>query len=894
MNLSENSRQPSIRLSPINSLHFECEGNSRLTEALKNIRNFFEEDWRKGWFFLAANKIKDLPDPALNFWQQIAGYYLTSLCHLPAEVESVSYEQPSSETMGSWILRAPPMRGGEYLNIENLTALWKSLESYVELSSKKSGIHEFLSTYAPQWSMVGRVCFHLAENKRDLDRPFAFLATYSTGFDISGKLQYLPLGQALKQYSGINNKQALIKLLTPVQSASEKCIWIQELQASGELFQPLAWTVNRAYKFLSSIPQMEESGLSVRIPNWWKQRVRPHVSVTIDTKNPSQLGISSLLDFNLNLALGEEKLSENELSDLLQSNERLVCFKGQWVEVDREKLEEALKHWKTVQKLSKNGSITFIQGMRLLAGASIDLNESQSDELSQWGKVHAGAALADILQSIRDPSKLPQTATIGLQAKLRPYQHDGVNWLHFLSRLGLGACLADDMGLGKTLQILTLLLINKNQLSKEQHLPSLLIVPASLLLNWKEESERFTPTLKFRLIHPIELKQSELSAMSAEPNKQFEDIDFAVTTYSMVTKYDWLAKASWNMLILDEAQAIKNTDTKQAKAIKNLQSKARIALTGTPIENRLSDLWSLFDFLNPSLLGTAKEFKSYVNALPHYEPLRKLVSPYILRRMKTDPKVISDLPDKIETPTYCYLSKQQVGLYQSVIDELARSLETVDPKNRRGLVFKTLLELKQICNHPAHFLGNGDYLPANSGKFVRLKEICEELMERQEKVLVFTQFSKMIPALEEYLSHIFGRRGLSLHGGTSIQKRKLLVNEFQNNHEIPYFIISIRAGGTGLTLTAANHVIHFDRWWNPSVENQATDRAFRIGQKNNVQVHKFITLGTVEERIDAIIASKTALAKDLLSSSEEVSLTELPDNELLNLLSLNINRTENI
>lgn len=895
----EDKKPPSIRLSPSHSLHFECSDDTLLSDSLIPVKKFFEEDWRKGWFFLAANKVRDLSDPSLYFWQQIAAHYLTTLCHLPAEATSMSIASPPAEVMQKWILRAPPMKGGEYLNLENLTTLTKKFEEFISESSKESGLHAFLSSYAPQWKLVGRVCFHLAENKKDPDRPFAFLATYSTGFDTGGKLQHLPLGQALKQYSGTNNKQALIKLLTPVQSASEKCPWVNELMASADLYQPLAWPVNRAYQFLNSIPQLEESGLSVRIPNWWKQRARPQVSVTIGSKTTSQLGLDSLLDFKLDLALGGEKLSEEELSELLNSSERLVSFKGQWVEVDREKLQEALKHWKSVQKLAKNGEISFIQGMRLLAGAPMNLHGSDEigGDLSLFVKINAGEALAAALQTIRNPSNLSQPSPIGLLATLRPYQRDGVEWMHFLSRLGMGACLADDMGLGKTLQILTLLLRTKHERShersKEEQTPSLLVVPASLLLNWKQESERFTPSLNLLLLHPSEMKSSDLRSTSAQPDEQFKNFDVVLTTYSMITKYDWLSKASWNILILDEAQAIKNEDTKQTKSIKKLQSKARIALTGTPIENRLSDLWSLFDFLNPTLLGTAKEFKSYVSGLLNYEPLRKLISPYILRRMKTDPKVISDLPDKIETSSYCYLSKQQIAIYQSTIDTLAHSLKTIDPKNRRGLVFKTLIELKQICNHPTQFLGNGDYLPSNSGKFERLKELCEELMEKQEKVLIFTQFSEIIPALENYLNEIFGRRGLSLHGGTPIQKRKQLVNEFQTNPEIPYFILSIKAGGTGLTLTAANHVIHFDRWWNPAVENQATDRAFRIGQKKNVQVHKFITLGTIEEKIDAMIKSKTALANELLSSSEEISLTELPDSELLNLLSLNINRATN-
>lgn len=878
---------PQLRLSPLLTLQFVWDTPSLLSDSLAAIQKNFHEDWRKGWFYLAAHKIQNLPDPSFYFWQEIASYYLTALCHLPMECDTIAIDPPIE--VQNWILRAPPMQGGEYLNLDNMLILWKELEKYIK-ESASSGVHLFLTSQASEWTVVGRVCFHLAENKRDPDRPFAFLATYSTGFHTNGKIQHLPLGQALKQYSGENNKQALIKLLSPVQKASEKCSWVQELMASSEIYQPLAWSIKLAYQFLSSIPKLEESGVSIKIPNWWKERKRPQVSVTIGSKI-SSLGVNALLDFNLNLALGEHALTEEELAKLLQGTENLVCFKGQWIEVDKEKLQEALQHWKTVEKFTKNGEISFFQAMHLLAGAPMDLNGTNKvqDNLHPWVTIKAGKALSDALQMIRNPSQLTSSSLTGLLAKLRPYQDDGVKWLHFLTHLGIGACLADDMGLGKTLQILALLVRKKNELSEQA--PSLLIVPASLLLNWKQEAEKFTPSLNFFLLHPSEIKSSELLEIKASPNEKFKSKDVVLTTYSMITKYEWLTKVSWNIVILDEAQAIKNSDTKQAKAVKNLPSQARIALTGTPIENRISDLWSLFDFLNPSLLGTAKEFAAYVETLPHYESLRKLIMPYILRRMKSDPKVISDLPEKIETSTYCYLTKAQIALYQSTVDALAKTLETVDAKNRRGAVFKTLLELKQICNHPSQFLGTEDYSPQDSGKFERLKEICEELSERQEKVLIFTQFSEIIPYLEHYLNKIFGQRGLSLHGGTPIQKRKELVNQFQN-HQAPYFLLSIKAGGTGLTLTAANHIIFFDRWWNPAVENQAMDRAFRIGQKKNVQVHKFITLGTLEERIDAMLTAKKALAKDLLSS-QELPLTELSDHELLHLLSLNINKATN-
>jgi non-specific serine/threonine protein kinase len=640
---------------------------------------------------------------------------------------------------------------------------------------------------------------------------------------------------------------------------------------------------------------MEESGLSIRIPNWWKRRPRPQIAVTIGSSLQPRLGVSSMLDFNVKVALGDEQISEEELSELFTSGERLVCLRGQWVEVDREKLQDALNHWKQVQKSSKNGEISFIEGMRLLAGAPIE-SDAQifNEEQKHWVKIAQGEALSEILRNLRNPSGLSTTNLQDLHATLRPYQNEGVNWLSLLSGLGLGACLADDMGLGKTIQILSLILLRKQQAQNFSSQPSLLIVPASLLGNWKREADRFTPSLRLFLLHPSETKNCSLTKLEENPTEYFQDFDLVITTYSMVGKIQQLSQISWDLLILDEAQAIKNAGTKQTKSIKELKSRSRIALTGTPIENRLSDLWSLFDFLNPGLLGSGARFKQYINGLQNhpdqFESLRKLVSPYILRRMKTDPTIISDLPDKTENPVYCSLTKKQAQHYKAIVDELRQSLKSVDPKQRRGLVLRTLLQLKQICNHPSQYIGNGDYLSSDSGKFERLGEICEELASRQEKVLIFTQFSEIIPALEEYLSRIFGRRGLILHGGTPIKERKELVDVFQCDSGPPFFVLSLKAGGTGLTLTAASHVIHFDRWWNPAVENQATDRAFRIGQKKNVQVHKFITQGTVEEQIDAIIASKKKLASEILTSTDEIRITELADDELLNVLALDLDR----
>jgi non-specific serine/threonine protein kinase len=416
----------------------------------------------------------------------------------------------------------------------------------------------------------------------------------------------------------------------------------------------------------------------------------------------------------------------------------------------------------------------------------------------------------------------------------------------------------------------------------------LLVVPASLLANWKAELVRFAPTLSFLIAHP-----SESTAGSPQVAKEdIQGIDLLITTYGMLARSQWLKEHHWDLVILDEAQAIKNSGTRQSRAVKELKSSARIAMTGTPVENRLSDLWSLFDFLNPGLLGGAKIFATLVKqmeAKSSFQPLRELVGPYILRRLKTDKKVIADLPEKVEVSAFCSLSREQAALYQESVRELEAKLEEVQGIQRRGLVLAQLMKLKQICNHPSQAVGMGDYAPEQSGKFQRLAELCEELGERQEKALVFTQFREITAPLALFLERVFGRPGLVLHGGTAVAQRRRHVESFQREDGPPFFVLSLRAGGTGLNLTAACHVIHFDRWWNPAVENQATDRAFRIGQKRNVLVHKFVCRGTVEEKIDATIAEKSSLADNVIDGAETL-LTEMSDSQLIEFVRLDVHK----
>ncbi len=600
--------------------------------------------------------------------------------------------------------------------------------------------------------------------------------------------------------------------------------------------------------------------------------------------------MGALLDFDVGLTLGGEALTADEVRTLLQATAGLVLIKGRWVEVDSDKLSQVLDRWQDVQAEVAAGGLSFAEGMRLLAGAEVAAAGRELDvDHPQWSEVVAGKWLGRQLDALRSPKvEAAIERGAGIDAQLRPYQKLGVQWLWTLHALGLGGCLADDMGLGKTIQVIALLAL----LRSDQEVPAtdLVVVPASVVDNWKSELARFAPQLQVMIAHPSKIPSKKLKAL---PASEIEAYDVVITTYGTAVRTPWMGQLDWRCVVLDEAQAIKNPGAKQTRAIKELPARWRLALTGTPVENRLGDLWSLFDFLNPGLLGTASGFGRLCKVMAQdtdngYAPLRKLVGPYIMRRLKTDKRVISDLPDKTEVTAHCLLTKTQAALYQQSVQELQEALDEAEGIERRGIVLAYLMRFKQICNHPSQWLGDGEFDPAHSGKFQRLAALSEPIAARQDKALIFTQFRTMTAPLQRHLAQCFGRAGLVLHGGTPVGRRAGLVRRFQEDEETPFMVLSLKAGGTGLNLTAASHVIHFDRWWNPAVENQATDRAFRIGQHKNVLVHKFICKGTVEERIDQLIADKQRLSDEVLSGGGEAKLTELSDDELLALVSLDL------
>lgn len=872
----------------------------------EKIKPFFDQGSSIGLLQLGIQDFSSLPASFL-FWQMFSRRFITALCRLIHRAESQKLPDipvPDQEELHEITTQALLIKGSEYLNYDVLRAIWQGLTHAMnqELQSASCSMQQYLQRYNSRWNLVGRVCFHLAENKNHPERPFAFLATYTTKFSQHSTPQHLPLKRALQDYGADEEHELLLSLLLPIQKAAEQSPFIKELVDSGAVFQPAAWTARQAYQFLREIPLMEASGLMVRVPNWWNTQKpsRPQVVVTLGREAGSLLGLQTLLNMDMHLALSNgERLTREEWQSLCSSNEKFIKVKGQWVEIDREKLETVLSHWDQL-KSGANEGLSLGESLRLLAGEGpgilSDRDPVGCNEEKSWSTVRAGEWLQNTLDQLRNPDRQENSLTAILKqhlcGTLRPYQQAGVKWLWLLYQLKLGGCLADDMGLGKTIQVLSLLLMIKHS-SQMMRRPHLLVVPASLLGNWKAEIARFSPSLKVLIAHPSE---------STHHNTWRDfDVDLVMTTYAFILRLEWLKQMDWDLLILDEAQLIKNPGAKQTRAVKELKSQMRLTLTGTPVENRLGDLWSLFDFTSPGLLGSSKVFSGYAKQIQKENvpeqrarlitALRELTQPYILRRLKTDKKIISDLPDKTEMQCYCSLSKEQVHLYQQAIKELSQQLKEAKGLQRRGLVLAYLIRFKQICNHPVQWLGYGEYTVQASGKFMRLKEICEEIAAKQEKVLIFTQFKEVIAPISDLLTDVFERPGLILHGDTVIKKRPELVENFQSEQGAPFFVLSLKAGGTGLNLTAASHVIHFDRWWNPAVENQATDRAYRIGQKRAVLVHKFICRGTVEDKIDALIASKKDLSRELLEEGGELSLTELSNEELLRLISLDIHET---
>ncbi len=645
-----------------------------------------------------------------------------------------------------------------------------------------------------------------------------------------------------------------------------------------------------AYQFLLEYAELlRNSGFIVMLPSWWVgRRGFNRLGIKTKAKLPSMKGSGSgltldrMIACNYAAALGNEELDLQELKTLAELKAPLVRVRGQWTQIDHKELAGAIRFLET----HPTGELS----ARELLSTALGARKKEEDILIRAVEIEGW--LQELLEKLSGQGQFEMIPPPeGFQGTLRAYQERGFSWLSFLRKWGLGACLADDMGLGKTIQ--TLAMVQRDR-EKGEKKAVLLICPTSVVNNWRKEAERFTPDLAVMVHHGSDRMKTTAFRKAASASAM------VISTYGLLQRdLEMLTKVPWAGIILDEAQNIKNPETKQSKAARTIRADYRIALTGTPVENHVGDLWALMDFLNPGFLGTQHFFReNFYTPIQWYGDteastrLKSLTAPFILRRMKTDKSIISDLPDKIEMKEYCLLTKEQASLYKAVVNDLQEKIENAEGIDRRGLVLALLLKLKQVCNHPAQFLGDNSALERRSGKVLRLTELLQDIREAGEKTLLFTQFTQMGTMLQRYLQELFGEEVLFLHGGISKKKRDEMVETFQksSSNSPSIFILSLKAGGTGLNLTSANHVVHYDRWWNPAVENQATDRAFRIGQHKNVEVHKFITTGTLEERIDEMIEKKTAVAGQVLGTGEQW-LTELSNNDLRNLIMLSQDAT---
>ncbi len=890
------TRELNLVVLPNGTLHLEwidtrnvISKGSRLLE--KEIHKWFSDKTDRWLLFLGFSDPQVPLPSSLDYWRRFSGLFVKKLYQTP-DLEALRHRVKISilkAELETHLASAPMMTGAEYLREELLESQWTRLNEAFSQSIQfyEGSVADFIRTYSPDVHLVGRVFFHLVENKSD-EYPFAFMATYTTRLNRHGKSKHLPLKHALEEYG--NDDEKLLELLTTVHTAEKRSPLMGELLETGELFHPLAWSAEEAFTFLKEIPIYEESGILCRIPNWWKgKQSGVRLNFSLGDKKPSLAGMDAILSFNAQLFLGDTQISEAEARRLLAESEGLAFIKNRWVAVDHEKLIQTLDAYDKARDMMEKEGLSLQEAMRiqLMPERFLGLISPEIDH-----GITNGKWLESVIRKLADPSLTPSVKPHkAFKAKLRKYQKKGLNWLNFLHSLKFGACLADDMGLGKTVQVLGFLSIMKADLRKSggPNKASLLVIPASLISNWENEINRFSPDTRVFVAHPSAGLKKNVPPKG--PN-DLDAFDLVITTYALIQRYPWLQGHIWNYIILDEAQAIKNPGTNQSRAVKKLTSANRIIMTGTPIENRLSDLWSLFDFLNPGLLGNAAEFKKFSKNLEQdpsgYARLRNIISPYILRRLKTDKSVISDLPEKVEMKTYATLAKKQVLLYEKLVRDIRKSLQETEGIQRKGLILSSLMKFKQICNHPDQYLGTGGFEENESGKFQRLREICGTIYEKREKVLVFTQFKEMTQPLHDLLSTVFHGKGLILHGSVAVGKRKKIIEEFQSADYVPFMVLSLKAGGIGLNLTEANHVVHFDRWWNPAVENQATDRAFRIGQKKNVVVHKFLTQGTVEERIDLMLEEKSRLSEEVIAGTGDGWITEMKNDDLLDMFKLSL------
>jgi superfamily II DNA or RNA helicase len=839
------------------------------------IAEAFQGNIISGTFHLVTQELGERLPANLSFFRELGKSIFTHWL-LAARAGATTLAPPPPGTMAPWVLLARTVSGISTVSEGVLEWIWVELRRnmLLLLRNNKLSFREWLLTHNDPWDQIGDMVLRLEVSSDDPARPFVLHCHVVDGLSGANRVRLTPVGVYIL---GISRVEGFGKYLySRLCSAAALSPIVGRLLASQEIFSPCHLIPRDAHAFLLTIPALEELGIKVQVPEWWHARRQPRFGVRtrIGTRAPTPLGVETLLDVSTAFLVDERELSEAEWRKLMsKSGDGLVYVADAWREVNQQAVYQADRGFETTAQMQARGGVTATEALAILTDrAHADPGASEVFTPGPWMAEALGAMGRQDLRRAAEPG--PE-----LHCQLRPYQRQGVTWMSMMLELGLGALLADDMGLGKTVQVIALILSLKR---RESPGPHLIVAPASLLANWREEIERWTrPPLPVAVVH----HEHDSTTDAAEPL-------IVLTSYSTLLRRPELQSRQWGLLVLDEAQTIKNAWAKMTHTLKRMQARMRVCLTGTPVENSLGDLWSLMDFLNPGLLGTETEFAARVRDVRSdvqgvLEPLRRQVRPLILRRLKTDAGIADTLPQKIEMPVYCGLTTMQADLYLQAIAEVREHLRSARPRERSGLVLALLTRLKQVCNHPAQFRKHLAWDTYSSAKFIRLRQLGETIAASGEKALVFTQYQELTGPLARLLAEPFGRPGLVLDGHTPINQRQELVAQFQDPDGPPFMVMTIKAGGTGLNLTAASQVIHFDQWWNPAAENQATDRAFRIGQHRNVFVHKFVVQGTVEQKIQAKIESKRNLVSDLFADDEDpLRLGELGADEVLSLVAL--------
>lgn len=839
--------EESFELDYITDENLNDEENSLLSLYQKNKFEFLVE--------LAFVK-EEILSISLSFLRYISRTFLQTIANNPKfNFSSIPFDcEIDNSTISKIIDSVPYIIGLEFVNqdwVLSILAKFNIAYKAVVENSHKTPLEYILSKGNP-FVIPSRIYFHLVENKGNDNFPFAFLATYTAIDD--GKLIHCPLKNALTQLKSDKNK--LSSLVSSITEATKESVLIKRFVESGNIFYPSKLSEYEAYIFLKEVPLYEQCGIVCRIPKWYTESVS---KVQVDIDENRQFSTGKLDIIVPTMVYKGLEITPEEARNLLEKAEGLEIIKGKWVENDHSEIKKLLSEF---DLLSQEGTSL----LEIFKMKSISFKDHKAIpfpiEISQKSWV------SHLFQKdFGESNNIAPTPTFS--KVLRPYQTNAFQWMYGMSKLKMGVCLADDMGLGKTIEVLSLL----DKFKQEGKEKVLIIVPATLVENWKKEATKFAPHLSVFVLKG-----------ENEPLDDRVKAYITITTYQTAIRLDYINRIEWDLVVLDEAQAIKNYYTSQAKKVKSLKSKMRIAMTGTPIENNLLELWSLFDFVNPGLLGTRDEFKGFYfgTDIDVHKKLKTLISPFVLRRVKTDKSIIADLPEKHEVDITIDLSKKQIVLYRKIVAELEEQQAKLEksPRQLQALVLTTILKLKQVCNHPSQYLGDEKYDLEDSGKFLELQRICETIYAKREKVLVFTQFKEIIPALNALLSKVFNKTGFSIDGETSMQKRNEYIERFQNG-DTPYMVLSLKTAGVGLNLTAAQNVIHFDRWWNPAVENQATDRVYRIGQTKNVTVYRFTSANTVEENINKKMSIKQHLADEIINDIDSNVMSKLSIDELI-------------